>query len=60
MKQLFILLFALTPILLFSQESKTTTMIEEKWKEVDRLISIGNYEQTAPLLNEIKTYAKKI
>ncbi|WP_313191141.1 alpha-2-macroglobulin family protein [Sphingobacterium sp.] len=34
-------------------------MIEEKWKEVDRLISIGNYEQTAPLLNEIKTYAKK-
>lgn len=59
MKQLFILLFALTPILLFSQESKTTNMIEEKWKEVDRLISIGNYEQTAPFLNEIKTYAKK-
>ncbi|WP_392469665.1 MG2 domain-containing protein [Sphingobacterium cellulitidis] len=59
MKRIILLIFALTPLLLFSQGINTKNMIDEKWKEVDRLISIGNYEQTTPLLHEIKAYAKK-
>ena len=60
MKKIFLLVITLAPIILFGQQSKIDPIITEKWKEVDRLNSIGNYEQTAPLLSDIKAYAKKV
>lgn len=59
MKKLILLVIILAPIFLFGQKIKTDPMIAEKWKEIDRLNSIGNFEQTAPIVKEIKAYAKK-
>ncbi len=59
MKKIFLLVIILAPILLFGQQTKTDPMITKKWKEVERLISIGNYLETSALLADIKAHAKK-
>ena len=59
MKQLFILICMLLPILSFGQGNAGDPSIQEKWKEVERLISIHNYEEAKPILSDIKTYAKR-
>ncbi len=56
MRKVYSLLILLFPLFIFGQTT-TSKDIMEKWKEVDRLISIGNYEQTRPLLTDIKAYA---
>ena len=57
MKKLILLVIILAPIFLFGQKIKTDPMIAEKWKEIDPLNSIGNFEHTAPIVKEIKAYA---
>lgn len=59
MKRLYSLVLMLIPALLWGQTKQETSSIMNKWKEVDRLISIKNYEQTKPLLTDIKAYALK-
>src|SRR5690606_4899378 len=59
MKRLYSLVLMLIPALLWGQTSQETSAIMDKWKEIDRLISIKNYEQTKPLLADIKAYALK-
>lgn len=59
MKRLYSLVLMLIPALLWGQTKQETSAIMDKWKEIDRLISIKNYEQTKPLLADIKAYALK-
>ena len=56
MRKVYSLLILLFPLFIYGQTT-TSKDIMEKWKEVDRFISIGNYEQTRPLLTDIKAYA---
>lgn len=59
MKRLYSLVLMLIPALLWGQTKQETSAIMDKWKEIDRLISIKNYEQTKPLLADIKAHALK-
>ncbi|MCL7989316.1 MG2 domain-containing protein [Sphingobacterium sp. lm-10] len=52
MRHIAIIFLAILPILCFGQD------IDTQWKEVDRLISIKNYQQTLPIIQAIKKFAK--
>lgn len=56
----FLLIFLLSlPFTLWSQIASVDTSSSATWKEVHRLISIKNYAETLPLLQEIKSAAAK-
>lgn len=59
MKRLYSILLMLIPALVWGQSKQESAAIADKWKEIDRLISILNYEQTKPLLADVKAYALK-
>lgn len=59
MKRYICFVLLLLPFALRSQESSIDTTSSSQWKEVHRLISIKNYAQTLPLLQEIKAAAVK-
>ncbi|MCA5005570.1 alpha-2-macroglobulin family protein [Sphingobacterium bovistauri] len=58
MKKYLWLLILLLPIRLLGQ-SVNEKYIAEKWKEVEALLAIKNYEQTLPYIAVIKAHAKK-
>jgi len=58
MKKYIWLLLICIPVLGFSQELGSHKQLT-KWDEVERLISIKNYEQTLPLLADIKAEARR-
>lgn len=58
MKKYIWLLLICIPVLGFSQQLGSDKQLA-KWKEVERLISIKNYEQTLPLLADIKAEARR-
>ena len=51
-----LLLICLLP---FMGVAQTTSTPSPKWKEIERLISIRNYEQILPLLTDIKAEARR-
>ncbi len=59
MKKYFWLFLYLVPTLLLAQESIKNSPTADKWREIERLISLKNYAQTLPLLADIKAAAKK-
>ncbi|MGN0003302.1 MAG: alpha-2-macroglobulin family protein [Sphingobacterium composti] len=58
MKKLYWLLIFLLPLRLFGQ-ALDSNFIAQKWKEVESLLAMKNYEQTLPYLAVIKSHAKK-
>jgi TonB-dependent SusC/RagA subfamily outer membrane receptor len=58
MKKIFWLVILLLPIRLFGQTLDNKFMVE-KWKEVESLLAMKNYEQSLPYLAVIKSHAKK-
>jgi len=58
MKKLIGLFIFLFPLALVAQDHADQTNIE-RWEKVERLISIKNYEQTQPILADIKAAARK-
>ena len=58
MKKILFLLILLTPFFGWTQIKNQTVLID-KWKEIERLIAIKNYEQTKSYLVDIKAAAKR-
>lgn len=59
MKRNLLLFLLLAPIFLFAQQTMIRPEFAQKWKKIDELIAIGNFEQTSPLLADIKVMAKR-
>lgn len=59
MKRNLLLLLLLAPIFLFAQEQRMLIGIDGKWKQIGDLNIIKNYEQTLPILADIKATAKR-
>ncbi len=57
MKKVFWVIVFLFPIVVFGQINKTDSMQIKRWIEVERLISIKNYAETMPILQDIKAKA---
>src|SRR5690606_11503180 len=53
------LIICLFPLLTIAQKQAADTADTGTWREVHRLISIKNYAQTLPLLNQIKAKAEE-
>jgi|GEM_PF-3093622 len=59
MKRLLLLAACLWPIFIFAQQPIKIYPFSAKWNEIERLISIKNYEQTMPILAEVKAEARR-
>ncbi|MFD2970262.1 alpha-2-macroglobulin family protein [Sphingobacterium bambusae] len=59
MKRNLLLLLLLAPMFLFAQEQPLRIGIDGQWKQIEQLIAIKNYEQTLPILADIKAHAKR-
>src|SRR5690606_35847755 len=57
MKKIYWLLIFLLPLQLLGQ-ALDSIFIAQKWKEVEGLLAMKNYEQTLPYLAVIKSHAK--
>ena len=58
MKKVFWIFVFMLPILIMGQTNKTDSTQIKRWLEVERLISIKNYAETMPILQDIKAQAK--